>query len=383
LNQYKSSYDLLSQAPTSSVPIRQTRRAHTERLQLLKGDVGPASSGKSKPEVPISHPQEADIWDILATAKGKKEKEKPSQSHYSSTAPPRKERKLLSTSRAHVSSASGDLRLVAPMSSSRLSASKQSQALTPSLSKRKKSDAPSPALGVDRLNGESSSSARRRTDSFSTENKTRLLPIRNAAPRHLTTPHPQTTIKRIKLLVRLPPPTFSHPRQRPPVPKFGGSLQDYLSSYTTVGDKDLYDPASVENFVKAEAAIHDRIAALKSSGRLLFASKSTSEGVSRIDGRGQYVPLADPWSRTIDAIVMNGKIKKVDGKSIAAQIAGKIKVYWDTFAAREDRARLMEEKRLRAMAKSTVRLVVAEWKKVVFVSLSYIPLRLYSRTAFC
>jgi helicase SWR1 len=287
----------LSQAQTSSISVRQTRRAHTERLQLLKGEVAPSPSTKSKLEVPISHPQEADIWDILATARGKgkdKEKEKSSQSQSSWTAPPRKEKKL----RLHATS------------------------------------------------------------------------------------HPQTTIKRIKLLVRLPPPTFSHPRQRPPVPKFGGSLGEYLSSYTTVGDKDLYDSAGVERFVQGEAAIHDRISTLRTSGRLLFASESTSEGVSRIGGRREGIPLNDPWSRIIDAVVVNGKIKKVDGKSVAAQIAGKIKVYWDTFAAREDRARLMEDKRLRAMAKSTVRLVVAEWKKVTFVSLSCPFFCLYHETDF-
>jgi hypothetical protein len=62
----------------------------------------------------------------------------------------------------------------------------------------------------------------------------------------------------------------------------------------------------------------------------------------------------------------------MNGKHVAGQIATKVQGYWDGYAAKKDRAKVMEEKRLRALAKSTVKMVITEWKKAVFVCASYI-----------
>ena len=55
------------------------------------------------------------------------------------------------------------------------------------------------------------------------------------------------------------------------------------------------------------------------------------------------------------------------GVQVAASVAAKVRGYWEGMAVREERARLAEERRLKALAKATIRLVVGEWKKAVFV----------------
>jgi helicase SWR1 len=41
--------------------------------------------------------------------------------------------------------------------------------------------------------------------------------------------------------------------------------------------------------------------------------------------------------------------------------------YWDGHALREDKAKAQEERRLKALAKATIKMVTREWKKAVFV----------------
>ncbi|KAJ7188931.1 SNF2 family N-terminal domain-containing protein [Mycena filopes] len=67
------------------------------------------------------------------------------------------------------------------------------------------------------------------------------------------------------------------------------------------------------------------------------------------------------------ASAVNGDARlKTRGAVVAAQVAAKVQGYWDGEAAKVEKGRLVEEKRLRGVAKSVVRLVVGEWKKAVF-----------------
>lgn len=59
--------------------------------------------------------------------------------------------------------------------------------------------------------------------------------------------------------------------------------------------------------------------------------------------------------------------KQASGRQIAAQIASKIQAYWDGQATKKDKLKLQEDRRLRALAKATIKMVTNEWKKAVFV----------------
>lgn len=76
----------------------------------------------------------------------------------------------------------------------------------------------------------------------------------------------------------------------------------------------------------------------------------------------------DAWDGIIEAVKLRAQTPMVSGQQIAAQIAGCVRTYWEAQAIRDDKVRVQEEKRLRALAKATIRMVAAEWKKAVFVS---------------
>jgi len=115
-----------------------------------------------------------------------------------------------------------------------------------------------------------------------------------------------------------------------------------------------------------------RIEAFRKQGRLLDAS------VNGVDSKLPFVEPKrnpDPWDHIVYTITTRVRGRRNNGRHISSQIASKIQAYWDGYAARKDKARLQEEKRLRALAKSTIKMVTSEWKKAVFVSLtsSYSP----------
>ena len=186
--------------------------------------------------------------------------------------------------------------------------------------------------------------------------------------------------------MRKPPPTYSNPRQRPLKPLHGRSLSTFLSSYHTVNDLDV-PVDTIDQLAQNEAALIDRIESYRREGRLrpehaAAAAKSTTS--PDVSGNASSKPVAltsvprvrgpDTWDHVVQAVVSYGqhqnqnRARQNKGRHITSQIAGKIQAYWDGYAARKDRARAQEEKRLRALAKSTIRMVVGEWKKAVFVS---------------
>ncbi|KAJ7350749.1 SNF2 family N-terminal domain-containing protein [Mycena albidolilacea] len=76
-------------------------------------------------------------------------------------------------------------------------------------------------------------------------------------------------------------------------------------------------------------------------------------------------------SSTVNNINATGNPKsmmkrKTRGAVVAGQVAAKVQAYWDGEAAKRERGRVVEEKRLRGLAKSVGRLVAGEWKKAVF-----------------
>jgi helicase SWR1 len=78
----------------------------------------------------------------------------------------------------------------------------------------------------------------------------------------------------------------------------------------------------------------------------------------------------DHWDNVIEAVIHRNEVKSKlpSGREIAAQVASKVRAYWDAQEAKKDKVKVQEERRLRALAKATIKMVTNEWKKAVFVS---------------
>ncbi|KAG6826489.1 hypothetical protein H0H93_016454, partial [Arthromyces matolae] len=179
---------------------------------------------------------------------------------------------------------------------------------------------------------------------------------------------PKSAIKRIKLVVRRPPPPLTNPKQRPPPAEFGSSVDAFLKSYFTFDGQDV-DETTLEGQVKADASILERADRLKSSGSLLLSTEALQLNKEDLKDKSQ-APLRqskDHWDNVVDAACIAGKVwKRKSGQQVAAQCAKAVRGYWDGQVSMKERAKAQEERRLRALAKATIRMVTDEWKKAVF-----------------
>jgi len=122
----------------------------------------------------------------------------------------------------------------------------------------------------------------------------------------------------------------------------------------------------------AEARIRNQEADFRRQGRFI-------PGTDVLFGSDPNVVLYDPPKRTtrdvwddiveIVTVIRAKSSKKFVGQQIAGQIASKIQMYWDAQEIKKDRVKAQEEKKLRALAKATMKMVISEWKKAVYVGL--------------
>lgn len=193
--------------------------------------------------------------------------------------------------------------------------------------------------------------------------------------------------------MRRPPPSYTNPRQRPPPPRFQSSLESFLRSYTTLNDQDQTED-NLQKMAAQEAVLRKKIDRLQKLGRFFpfteAASSTSNNSVSASDGNhvggsgaggdssssnSNKISLLprepqrpkDAWDHVIEAVTHRNRNTLVKGRQVAAQVASRIQGYWDQRALREKTARVQEEKRLRALAKATIKMVTSEWKKAVFV----------------
>lgn len=200
------------------------------------------------------------------------------------------------------------------------------------------------------------------------------------------TPLPKATpsIKRIRLIVRRPPPSYTNPSQRPPPPRFQSSLESFLRSYTTLDDQDQTETALMA-IAMQEALLRNKLDRLQRLGRFFpYTEFSSSASFDSVSGGGSAGGISanglskcsllprepqrprDAWDCVVEAVIQRGRHGLVRGRQVAAHIASRIQVYWDQHASREKAAKLQEEKRLRTLAKATIKMVTSEWKKAVF-----------------
>lgn len=118
-----------------------------------------------------------------------------------------------------------------------------------------------------------------------------------------------------------------------------------------------------------KAALLDKMESFRQQGRLIIDNATFNEMSKTRGGVTLHEPKQDrdTWDVILEAITQRSRQEQVKGRVIAAQISSRIKAYWDQRAQREDKAKMHEERRLRALAKATIKMVTCEWKKAVFV----------------
>ncbi|KDQ56398.1 hypothetical protein JAAARDRAFT_311064 [Jaapia argillacea MUCL 33604] len=379
--EYKAQYDLLEKANQSAGPSRKTRRAHTERLGFLKGpSATPSSSSlmkKSKhAKPPVDRPADLEIWDILAQAKSK------------GKATPK------SVNGTEVDGGKGGKRTAEGwlgQAANGVSRTGYHDAISSSIhvAARPPRETGLVTSGADASHPRPRN--RRRTEPIEatpsllmpppserpTRSSTRIIPIplsplrpdlsfvsntNHSIPKTGFHSQPQLkpAIRRVKLIVRRPPPSFSSPLQRPPVPRHGNSLDKFLSSYNMLDQEDLASE-TLESMAKADATIWSRYDDLRGDVKTM-GFDPIEASAPRPDTGGR----TDPWSDIVATIIARSRLRYTDGRQIASYVAGKVANYWEGQATRDDKARAQEEKRLRALAKATIKHIASEWKRAVF-----------------
>ncbi|KZT22505.1 hypothetical protein NEOLEDRAFT_1097697 [Neolentinus lepideus HHB14362 ss-1] len=405
--EYKAQHDLLDWTSTS----RKTRRGQSQRFGLLTGS-GSSSASASTSSSPVKKQtgqsktsarkgNDAVIWDILASAKGKgRAKAKAgSNSNGATLSSPvnakgkgkgdpesdeevervvtvsRRSTKQVtafdagsqSSSISHRSKRSAvDVPHVVGDNDGSSSRPRKRRKTEPVLSTSQSqtvadglvysSDMPPPPPPTPKRLGKSQKSLGV-VASASNETPSRLRPRHST----ITVESPKPSLaRRVTLIVRKPPPSLSHPQQKPPPAQHGRSLSTLLRSYTMLEQEDV-DPASLERMANKDARIWSKYDTLRREGKIVgldmfgTASEQTAHSISD-----------DPWSEIVSRITTNARRRAPGGQQIAGQVAAKIRAYWEGQSMRDDKVRAQEEKRLRALAKATIRMVVAEWKKAVF-----------------
>ncbi|KAH9072771.1 hypothetical protein EDB83DRAFT_2358983 [Lactarius deliciosus] len=365
--------------------FKTTRRARQDRVEKLKGVT-------TSPSIPISSPGRSDpspsrddgtIWNILGfSTKGKgKDRDPRSPKTARGKGPSVPTSPIVDPTTTHTSAST-------PIASTRVTRRAKSHASLPKLSsasgpvepekdtlptrrrhspdpssnilpaaprkRRKTNTGPSPVLRsapaigppTKILRHHSMQSTPPPSAANTCPNGVYLTPSVRASPAHavdeskvVASPGPTPVIRRVKLIVRAPEPVYTNPKQKPSPPAFDKSKTDDV------------------NDVVLDQAAREHAVLLERQGRMLLSAEEAGCALQSppTDPR---TPGSDPWDHVLDAIRVRHRQRETSGPEIAATIAAKVRTYWDV--------RVQHEKQLRALAKATMKLVIAEWKKAVF-----------------
>ncbi|EKM53630.1 uncharacterized protein PHACADRAFT_211303 [Phanerochaete carnosa HHB-10118-sp] len=364
--QFKMKYDLLNNNDAAG-PSRKTRRARNERMQALQ------TTGVSAPPGPSTRPVTEDkvVWKLLDQVKSKsKGKGRAANDDVSE-----------SISATPTYSRKGKAKAVAPLPEREpASISLAAVARTPANahSGRRSAMAPPPHPPLPHKK------RKLQRSSESTEIGLQGLTVDHAPNPHTNrlrssraslrsekslaetiadlSPEPTSqTVKRIKLVVRNPVPIITNPVQRLPTPKHG-SVTEFLMSYSAPNGVNL-DKNGLRALYRDDLEVWRTIDVLRRQGRMLYRPPDD-------DGSDERWPEThrqpDIWDVIIDAVQARAETPLPHGPDVAAQVSSQVKAYWNIRAARDDKVRTQEERRLKVLAKATIRMVAAEWKKVVF-----------------
>ncbi|THU89758.1 hypothetical protein K435DRAFT_781451 [Dendrothele bispora CBS 962.96] len=411
---YKStSYDILNKAASTSASVvglsRRTRSAQQhDRMQLLQSSVSAPPSNtlpvKTSSKAKRKRKDNSSVWDILAHAKTKNKGKEKAEDVTADWDASRRARVADVGESISVHPREGkmkriqskDLNLEPPSISRNASRSMSttssfggskhftpaaSVAAVPARGKRRKVDDGAPALSNNIHDPGGSVAGSSQETKLSTNSSRRTISIPAAKDRTTISGIPSTqstaqssvlpspsNIRRIKLIVRRPPPLLSSPRQKPPPPQYNGSISNLLHSFTMLGDQEA-DEGTIQKQVHAKASLLEKTSKLRKEGRYFPDAESLAVEVSTLSGTNKLERLTkDIWDHCIEDAIRyrESQIRAPSGQQIAGQIAAKIRAYWEVQAVKQEKWKVQEEKRLRALAKATIKIVTTEWKKAVF-----------------
>jgi helicase SWR1 len=341
--QYKSRYDLLGQRDADAGPSRRTRRAQNELSESLKHSVSSPTKQKTKKRT-------SDIWTLLAETKGK---EKPIN------APAKvKEPVSISTDKkgkgralpAETLAVLPKIKLKRPLPETASAAVSQKKC---KLAHETSTVPEGPAKSIQPFGGGGSTIRISRTRAI------RQDPADEAAE------SPKLSLRKIKLIVRTPPLALSNPDQKPPPPLYGGSIPDFLSSFTALYDGKDVQISKLEALAKSKAAIYNKRDLFVQRGRFIpgfdpeYSAQPADGSVSR---------HGDVWDAILESIASRDNSRDLEERRlIISKITETIKAYWEAQAVKQGKLRVLEEKRLRGLAKEAVKLVLNEWKRALLV----------------
>ncbi|KAF5383501.1 hypothetical protein D9757_006140 [Collybiopsis confluens] len=176
---------------------------------------------------------------------------------------------------------------------------------------------------------------------------------------------PPSPIKRVKLILRRPAPLISSPSHRPPNSIYNHSISDFLSSYTTDGFEEISSDILASR-VHSQARLLERAQKLRAEGRLVEDPSILQRSTTEI--ANEQRTTKDLWDHCIQdaAEYLEAKSEETTGEEIAQQISKAVQAYWDVQAIKQEKLKAQQERRMRALAKATIKLVITEWKKAVF-----------------
>lgn len=380
---YKAERDPLRLYTPTVGPSRRTRRAQNEHVSVLTTTATAVASPEVDDTQQHAKPQHAndEIWGIISEAKGWKGRKRASsdvlqgsgvdgkngvafpttrkaqvEENESASVARKRARPMPSAPsvQSRSSESSNKKRPAEPADTPSASKSSPSVVKTPAPRKRRKTIATSPSHPT--TNGQASSSAAG-NGAITAPKRLRASASLSSAPTSLS------HIKRVRLIVRKPQPVYTHPEQRPFKP-IHGSLAALLDSYVAVDEKNV-TVEELELQAKKDARVLERARKLRRAGRLVERPEEVEGAVGDV-ARGIVAHEGDAWMEIVDQVTAFAKSRRprVSGTGLtptARAMAG----YWDGLKAMEERERQAEERRVRMLAKATIRLVMDEWRKVV------------------
>ncbi len=190
--------------------------------------------------------------------------------------------------------------------------------------------------------------------------------------------HPASTVKRIKLIHRVPPPVYTPHQQPPPARAYGGSVMRFLQSYVQLDDEGPeVTVEELEAVARTDGAYLRRINELRGHGRLSHAQGAVPQAPEPPRPMGHWDSVIERASGHLKVVRENARVR-VGG---ARRVARLINAYWEKMAGADEKTKRLEEKKMQALVKSTLKTVQALWKDAVKVSLPSILL--ISRTINC
>ncbi|KAL4243624.1 INO80/SWR1 chromatin remodeling helicase [Abortiporus biennis] len=179
-------------------------------------------------------------------------------------------------------------------------------------------------------------------------------------------PSAKTPLRRVKLIVRRPPATYSNPRQKPPQPTHGESLTSLLSSYTLSLDGEDVDAERLDKEALEHAKFLEHVNNLEHQGLLYYTPGQPADSARTTPTiPDEYERKLGAWDHIVREIKGRNRIRIVTGQEVAKQVAHRIARYWSSQRKEESKLMAAREKRQKVLAKKTLREVLSAWGKAV------------------